>query len=62
MYIKSDFDIKLAWNCSKSPIEQMYVGAVSILHSDNSMDVNMYLNTCSKNYNNPDKYIDNYFQ
>jgi hypothetical protein len=52
MYIKSDFDFKIAWNCSKLPIEQMYVGSVSIIHSDNTMDINMCLNTCSKNYNN----------
>lgn len=62
MYIKSDFDFKIAWNCSKLPIEQMYVGSVSILHSDNTMDINMCLNTCSKNYNNSYKYIDNYFE
>lgn len=62
MYIKSDFDFKIAWNCSKLPIEQMYVGSVSILHSDNTMDINMCLNTCSINYNNSCKYIDNYFE
>ena len=62
MYIKSDFDFKIAWNCSKHPIEQIYVGSVSILHSDNTMDINMCLNTCSKNYKNSYKYIDNYFE
>lgn len=62
MYIKSDFDFKIAWNCTKLPIEQMYVGSVSILHSDNTMDINMCLNTCSINYNNSCKYIDNYFE
>jgi hypothetical protein len=62
MYIKSDFDFKIAWNCSKMPIEQMYVGSVSILHTDNTMDINMSLNTCSKNYNNSYNYIDNYFE
>jgi hypothetical protein len=63
MYITSDFDFKIAWNCSKLPIEQMYVGSVSIIHSDNTMDINMCLNTCSKNYNdNSYKYIDNYFE
>ena len=62
MYIKSDFDFKIAWNCSKLPIEQMYVGSVSIIHSDNTMDINMCLNTCSKNYNNSNNYIDNYFK
>lgn len=62
MYIKSDFDFKIAWNCNKLPIEQMYVGSVSILHSNNTMDINMCLNTCSKNYNNSCKYIDNYFE
>jgi hypothetical protein len=62
IYIKSDFDFKIAWNCSKLPIEQMYVGSVSIIHSDNTMDINMCLNTCSKNYNNSNNYIDNYFK
>jgi hypothetical protein len=46
MYIKSDF--KIAWNCSKLPIEQMYVGSVSILYTDNTMDINMCLNSCSE--------------
>ena len=61
MYIKSDFDFKFAWNCAKLPIEQMYIGSVSILHSDNTMDINMCFNTCSSNYNNCE-YIDNYFE
>lgn len=62
MYIKSDFDFKVAWNCAKLPIEQMYVGSVSIIHSDNTMDINMCFNSCSKNYKNSCKYIDNYFE
>jgi hypothetical protein len=62
MYIKTDFDFKIAWNCSKLPVEQMYVGSVSILHSDNTMDINMCFNTCSSTYNNSYKYIDNYFE
>jgi len=61
MYIKSDFDFKIAWNCSKPPIEQMYVGSVSLLHSDNTMDINMCFTTCSTTYNNRCNYIDNYF-
>ena len=61
MYIKSDLDFKIAWNCSKPPLEQMYVGSVSILHSDDTMDINMCFNTCSNNYNNSYEYIDNYF-
>lgn len=61
MYIKSDFDFKIAWNCSKMPVEQMYVGSVSILHSDNTMDTNICFNTCSLNYKNTYEYIDNYF-
>ena len=62
MYIKSDLDFTIAWNCSKPPIEQIYVGSVSLLHSDNTMDINMCFNTCSLNYNNNYKYIDNYFE
>jgi hypothetical protein len=62
LYIKSDYDFKIAWNCSKMPVEQIYVGSVSILRSDNTMDINMCLNSCSKNYNNLYKSIDNYFE
>jgi hypothetical protein len=62
MYITSDLDFKVAWNCSKPPVEQMYVGSVSILHSDNTMTINMCLNTCSSNYNNCYDYIDHYFE
>jgi len=61
MYIKSDFDFKIAWNCSKLPVEQLYVGSVSLLHSDNTMDINMCFTTCSKNYNNSCKYIEHFF-
>ena len=61
MYIKSDFDFKIAWNCAKFPIEQMYIGSVSFLRSDNTMDINMCFNTCSSNYNNNCEYINNYF-
>ena len=62
MYIKSELDLKIAWNCSKPPIEEMYVGSLSILHNDNTMDINMCFNTCSTNYNNTYEYIDNYFE
>jgi hypothetical protein len=62
LYIKSDYDFKIAWNCSKMPVEQMYVGSVSILHSDNTMDINMCFNTCSKNYNELHNSITNYFE
>jgi len=61
LYIKSDLDFKIAWNCSKPAIEQMYVGSVSIIHSDNTMDINMCFNTCSANYKNSYVCIDNYF-
>ena len=40
----------------------MYVGSISIIRSNNTMDINMCFNTCSKNYNNPYNYIDNYFE
>ena len=67
MYIKSDFDFKIGWNSSKSVIEQMYIGSVSILHSDNTMDINMVFNTSSMNYTpfrmeNEEKYIENFFE
>jgi hypothetical protein len=71
MYIKSDFDFTVAWNCSKAPVEQMYVGSVSILHSDGTMDMNMCFNTCSANYRGVlcreegeegCRFLDNYFE
>jgi hypothetical protein len=60
MYIKTDVDFKIAWNCAKPTIEQMYVGSISILRSDKTMDLNMNFNTCSANYNNPNIY--NFFE
>lgn len=54
MYIKTDFDIILTWDCSKPPIEQMYVGSISVIHSDNTMDLNMGFHTCSLNYSKND--------
>lgn len=62
MYIKSDFDFKIGWNSSKSIVEQMYVGSVSLLRSDNSMDINMVFNSASLNYNNSENYIENFFE
>ena len=61
MYIKSDLDFKIGWNCSKSVVEQIYVGSVSILHSDNSMNINMVFNSSSLNYNNSENCIENFF-
>jgi hypothetical protein len=60
MYIKSDFDIEVAWNCAKQPVEQMYVGSVSVIRSNNTMDINMNFNTCSSNYKNSN--INNFFK
>ena len=62
MYIKSDYDFKIGWNASKSVIEQMYVGTVSLLRSDNTMDINMVFNTSSINYSNQEDYIENFFE
>ena len=50
MYIKSDYDVTIAWNCNKPPTEQVYVGSVSIIRSDGTMDLNMCINTCSSHY------------
>lgn len=58
MCIESDFDFKIAWNCSSAPVEQMYVGATSILHSDATMNIDLCFNTCLLNYNVPD--LDDY--
>jgi hypothetical protein len=52
MYIKTDYDFIMSWNCAKPPIEQMYVGSISLLHSDKTMDINMNFHTCSLNYVN----------
>lgn len=62
MYIKSDYDFTVAWNCNKPPIEQMYVGSVSVIRSDGTLDVNMCFNSCSSQYQNPYKYISNFFE
>ena len=62
MYINTDLDFKIGWNCSKPTIEQMYAGAVSIIHSDDTINTNIVFNTCSKNYNYTEKYIDNFFE
>jgi hypothetical protein len=50
--IKSDFDIEIAWDCSKPPVEELYAGSVSILKSNNTMDINFSFNTCSSRYKN----------
>lgn len=60
MYIKTDVDFKVAWNCAKPTVEQMYVGSISLLRSDKTIDLNMNFNTCSAYYNNPNSY--NFFE
>jgi hypothetical protein len=62
MYIKSDLDFKIGWNCSKPTIEEIYVGSVSILHSNKTMDINMVFNTCSSNYKKSYECIENFFE
>ena len=62
MYVKSDLNFKIGWNCIKPPLEQIYVGSVSILRSNNTMDINMVFTTTSENYNNQDSYISNFFE
>jgi hypothetical protein len=60
MYIKSDLDFKFGWNCSKPPLEQLYAGSVSILRSNNTMDINMVFTTLSSNYS--ENYLDDFFE
>ena len=62
MYLKSDLDFKFGWNCSKPIVEELYVGSVSILHSDNTMDINMVFNSSSFYYNNIYEHIENFFE
>ena len=62
MYIKSDFDFTIGWDCCKPVVEQMYVGSVSILHSNNTIDIDMVFNTSSSNYIQTQPYIENYFK
>lgn len=52
IYIHSDYDFKIGWKCSKPPTEQLYIGSISILRSDNTMDINTSFNTCSWQYQN----------
>jgi hypothetical protein len=61
IYVHTDIDVKIAWNCIRPPTEQMYVGTTSIIKSDNSMNLNMVFNTCSSNYNNCHDCVDNFF-
>lgn len=58
MYIKSDFDFEIAWDCSKPPVEELYAGSVSILKSNNTMDINFSFNTCSSEYKNNSECIE----
>ena len=52
MYVRSDLDFIFGWNTAVNPTEQIYVGSSSIIHSDNTMDINMIFNSCSLNYHN----------
>ena len=63
MYVKSDYDINIAWNCSKAPIEPLYIGSVSILHSNHTMDTNIMFTSNSPKYHDPYPYpyIHDYF-
>lgn len=61
LYIYTDMNVKIGWNCPKDPVEQMYAGTTSVIKSDNTMDLNIVYTTCSSNFTNNDKFIDNYF-
>jgi hypothetical protein len=61
LYIYTDMNVKIGWNCPKDPVEQMYAGTTSIIKSDNTMDLNIVYTTCCDNFTNNDKFIDNYF-
>jgi hypothetical protein len=63
MYVKSDYDINIAWNCSKAPIEPLYIGSVSILRSNHTMDTNIMFTSNSPKYHDPSPfpYIHDYF-
>lgn len=62
IYLYSDMDIKCGWNCATFPTEELYAGTISILKSDNKMDLNTVFSTYSNNYNNTDNYINNFFE
>ena len=60
LYIYTDMNVKIGWNCPKDPVEQMYAGTTSVIKSDNTMDLNIVYTTCSSNFTNNDKYLDGY--
>ena len=62
MYIKSDLNMKIAWNTAKAPIEEVYVGNISQIRSDGSIDLNITFSSSSKRFQIDDRLVEkNYF-
>ena len=46
-YIKNDLDLdfEFGWYCVKPPVEQVYIGSLSLLRSNDTFDINMVITT-----------------
>ena len=49
-YIKTDKKIKIGWNIPIDPIEEVYIGSVSVIKTDGSFDLNTCISTKSKRF------------
>jgi len=58
MYIKSDLNMKIAWNVAKAPVEEVYVGNISQIRSDGSTDLNIVFSSSSKQFQIDERLIE----
>ena len=58
MYIKSDLNMKIAWNVAKAPVEEVYVGNISQIRTDGSIDLNIVFSSSSKQFQIDERLIE----
>ena len=58
MYIKTDLNMKIAWNTTKGPIEEVYVGNISQIRSDGSIDLNITFSSSSNQFQIDDRLVE----
>ena len=60
-YIKTDKKIKIGWNIPSDPIEEVYVGSVSVIKTDGTFDLNTCISTKSKRFKYKFDYEKDFF-
>lgn len=61
-YLKTDMKVRMGWNLANDPVEEVYVGAVSVIKNDGSFDLNTCISTKSTRFKEYKNYENNFFE